>query len=547
MWRPASLASAGGAAALAARGALPRAAFHTTGAGRSQRRALRTPQRHRLSDVRATPPRTRAADEARPGELPPLEFASPGAAEDRAHDFASVAPGLQRMLAHLLGRSARPTVPQAQALAYFAAARSDPRMRATLIAAETGSGKTLAYLLPVLQKLHDTRATTEHADVARVRAGHAAQLLPRAVVLAPTHELARQISAVAKALCHDASHKLRVSCTSTPAWDAAAQRDVARLADAAAASDARPSAPASPDVLVSTPARLLELLEGAPGLVSLANVQSTVVDEADTLLDTGFAPETAAVLAAAATSAADAPRDAVFVSATIPRSLSLYLAKHYPKLTTLASPHLHRLPPRLRVMFVDPGGHKELAVLKEILRVFTMPDADLDQILIFRDKRTGVQQLSNYLRDRNVDHVALTGDADARATRTDPALGAFLAREPPAGSPRVLITTSLLSRGLDFGPHVRHVFLPDAGRSTKRSVHAANNNALELLHRAGRSARAGREGTVVVFDRQSAPGRTKVLLNRRGQKRGVVRGQMDLLVSALRRPKRRARRASGAP
>lgn len=138
----------------------------------------------------------------------------------------------------------------------------------------------------------------------------------------------------------------------------------------------------------------------------------------------------------------------------------------------------------------------------------------------------------------------MTGDADARHARTDKDLARFLHRpytrlEPEADAPRVLITTSLLSRGLDFGPQVRHVFLPDAGRRGATSVHQANNNALELLHRAGRSARAGRAGTVVLFDKSSAPGNTKVLINRRGQKKGVIRGQMDLLVSELKHTKRR--------
>ena len=202
-------------------------------------------------------------------------------------------------------------------------------------------------------------------------------------------------------------------------------------------------------------------------------------------------------------------------------------------------------------MFVDPSGSKELAVLKELFRVFTTPGYEHDQVLIFRDKRSSVEQLSRFLSQRNVDHVAWTGEGSDRKTRTSPSLAPFLAgpseylarRSPPGqDAPRVLVTTSLLSRGLDFGPFLRHVFLPDAGRNTKRSVHAANNNALELLHRAGRSARAGRSGTVVVFDKSSAPGKSKVLINRRGQKKGVVRGQMDLLVQALRAPRPRRRR-----
>lgn len=525
----------------------------------SRARNARVPLRHRLSDVTSTPtkPSGRRADtpaaaahaapergdeHSRPGELPPLLFESPAATQvSRSAAFTSppLSSGLLHMVHQLLGPRATPTTPQAQALAHFA----NPRhARTTLLAAETGSGKTLAYLLPTLQMLHESRATNEYADVQRVRGGADARILPRAVILAPTHELARQIAEVAKVLCHDMSHKLRVACSSKPAYISALRADLDRLRAWAEGDAPLQGAPVSPDVLVTTPAFLNEY---GGRVIELAHTEVAVVDEADTLLDDGFRAATESVLQQL--SFHDAER--VFVTATIPRSMRRYLDETYTDMAVLASPHLHHLPARLKAMFVDPGGNKDMAVLKQIFRIFTAPDMHDDQILIFRDKRDGVERLAEYLRARNVDVVALTGEAEDRKTRTSKDLAAFLAgpssyftqhhmaKHADKDAPRVLITTSLLSRGLDFGPRVRHVLLPDAGRATARSVHAANNNALELLHRAGRSARAGRAGTVVVFDKNSAPNKAKVLINLRGQKKGVVRGQMDLLVSALKRKK----------
>ncbi|WFD36984.1 RNA helicase [Malassezia cuniculi] len=505
----------------------------TAARARPPRTPPRTPNRHRLSEIR-------------PGELPALDFDKPDAPQNATKKFESppLSRGLLAMLQALLGPRARPTTPQAHALAHMFVggwgARPEPS--ATLIAAETGSGKTLAYLLPVLQKLHDTKALTEHVD-RKYAANGRHKLMPRAIVLAPTHELARQITGVAKALSHHPEHKLRVACTSTPGFEEHIERDLARLSDSG-------GPPASPDVLVATPGRLVELcIDAKPPSdmeapqwrpLSLRNLQSVVIDEADTLLDKGFGPTTHALLDAIAPGRVRV--DVIFVSATIPKTLTEYLEGRFPTRATLASPQLHTLPEKLRATFVDPGSDRNLAVLREILRIFTTPGSEHDQILIFRDRRGGVESLTSYLRERNVDVVSLTGDADKRSTRTNADLSRFLvdprkANRPEEGGPRVLVTTSLLSRGLDFGPYVKHVLLPDAGREGTRSAHSANNNALELLHRAGRSARAGRSGQVVIFDRSSAPGKSKLLINRSGKRKGIIRGQMDLLVRELRHGK----------
>lgn len=130
-------------------------------------------------------------------------------------------------------------------------------------------------------------------------------------------------------------------------------------------------------------------------------------------------------------------------------------------------------------------------------------------------------------------------------------------------SPRVLITTSLLARGLDFVPDT-HVFLPDAApsRGSRSSSYnpnlnlnpltnssfdlnnsnssggglAAANSSLELLHRAGRAARAGRSGKVVLFDSKSAGDRP--LINKTGRRVGRVRGRAEKMIEELTRKRK---------
>jgi ATP-dependent RNA helicase MRH4 len=91
--------------------------------------------------------------------------------------------------------------------------------------------------------------------------------------------------------------------------------------------------------------------------------------------------------------------------------------------------------------------------------------------------------------------MVMTGSSNGRRRGSNKHLEGFLVPKPGSvanpidpDAPRILITTSLLARGLDFAPTVSHVLIADEPR-----------NEVDFLHRAGRTGRAGRSGTVVVF------------------------------------------------
>jgi ATP-dependent RNA helicase MRH4 len=188
----------------------------------------------------------------------------------------------------------------------------------------------------------------------------------------------------------------------------------------------------------------------------------------------------------------------------------------------LLSPSLHKLPTKLKTRFVpwSNSGNKLADVVHEAKRVIAADAADRAvlaqngdvagseqkaKILIFCNSPGRVKMLEDTMNRKNVPCVAWTGGADERVRGSSGALNLFL-RKPgqtdgqlaaaasdtgkisSGPTPRVLITTSLLSRGLDFTPSVKHVFLIDEPR-----------DMLDFLHRAGRTGRAGRVGNVVVF------------------------------------------------
>ncbi|KAG9316201.1 P-loop containing nucleoside triphosphate hydrolase protein [Chiua virens] len=511
-------------------------------------------------------------------------------------DFNSppLLPGLLQSVKEILGQDSTPTTIQALSLKHVMNTSSaGSGWKEYLLASETGSGKSMAYLLPLLQDLKHT----ELASSGSPRKTSGRPLNPRALILAPTHELSRQLAVFAKKLSHII--KLRVRCTSRANTQSTTKNNATASKmktttdavfdnantniDASVGGGGRASQEV--DVLVGTPMKLLELERGkgwnweqrahekalrfeskktedsataqSPPRkfwvdepeMSLEDVEWVIIDEADILFDPDFEASTSQLLADIAAAKGrpvpllpvssvavndmrptpDSPQPISYpfhlllTSATIPNSLSNYLSIHHPALVRLASPRLHRLPGTLRTEHAKwTGGNKDADIERRIRRVWaedaiTHAKIKLSKIIVFCNKKSKVEQLSAFLDARGVACVSLTGDADARKMGNNHHLDGFLksndssssasgsrpSKSPvvkaglsnPAVTPHILVTTSLLSRGLDFSAEIKHVFIVDEPR-----------NMIDFLHRAGRAGRAGESGKVVVFGRAEGRG-----------------------------------------
>ncbi|PFH48158.1 hypothetical protein AMATHDRAFT_66100 [Amanita thiersii Skay4041] len=486
--------------------------------------------------------------------------------------FPPLMRGFVTSLQEVLGPNPKPTPIQALSMKWLLS--NSPDWRQFLLASETGSGKSIAYLLPVLQHLKKT----EVRRAARVPTSQSREgpHKPRALVLAPTHELSRQLSKFAKSLLHEV--KLRVLCASRPNNPHGIEARVARNDwNTIDGFDMERGVIFPVDIVFGTPMKLIDMVRGQgwdrepvdltgivpdwkprtfgitqPPEIDLQNVEWVVVDEADILFDSDFQEATRTLLSdiSRARGKMDVPVlkssslplytppgengleqldpvpvtypfNLILSTATIPSGLATYLDKAHPSMIRLASPSLHRLPTTLKTEYLAWSGGNKFADIERRLRQVWADDSsasnspDLSKVLIFCNKSTKVIELGQYLEEQGIKNVALTSTSEARQHGSNKHLDGFLRplstkekekhatkKESSTSSstdePRVMITTSLLSRGLDFSPEIQHVFIVDEPR-----------NMIDFLHRAGRSGRAGEKGKVVVFGKMSGRGSTK--------------------------------------
>jgi superfamily II DNA/RNA helicase len=361
----------------------------------------------------------------------------------------------------------------------------------------TGSGKTLAYLLPLIQQLKQQELFDNYERRPR---------RPRLLIMTPTRELALQITQVLKSLSH--SVKLSSQCL-VGGQDKGSQRK---------ALASRPV-----DVVVATPGRLL--LHWKDEALFLGGLQTIVLDEMDTMLEQGFQRELRELLYPllySGTPSQDpltppelkegAPR-IVLTSATMTQSiqkllgdnpktsdLSLKAKKLYnsassqaattaagannnklilPKMKIISAPGLHKAIPRLDQVFVDVGNTDKISLLIDVAS-----SQRHKATMVFCNTASSVQAAQYALAEAGIESLAYHGELNSQARSENLKL---FRKKSADEKPKFLVCTDLAARGLDI-PEVDHVVMFDFPL-----------NAMDYLHRSGRTARGSGKGKVTAL------------------------------------------------
>lgn len=401
----------------------------------------------------------------------------------------------------------------------------EPPMPLAFLAA-TGSGKTLAYALPLLQmvKSRELFATTE-TSTEQLQLQKQKPKRPKLLILAPTRELAVQITSVVKQLCH----KVKLSSQSLVGSDDYGKQ--------------RKALDRHLDVLVATPGRLLK--HWKEGNVHLGDLQHVVLDEMDTMLEQGFQTElkellnpllykmkASQVVLDSEQVAEGAPR-VVLTSATMTQAVSKLISnsnvkdvtigakRHYtkpdagdaatskvaiPKMKVIKAPGLHKTVPRLQQVFVDVGNTDKLTLLVDAVaaggRGAAIKAADRDEnarTMIFCNTVGSCRAAQHALAEAGLPSLCYHGELNSAARSEN--LLKF--RSGDSEESAILVCTDLAARGLDV-PQVDHVIMFDFPL-----------NALDYLHRSGRTARGVSSSSSTLSN--SGRGRVTALVAKRDQ------------------------------
>lgn len=307
-----------------------------------------------------------------------------------------------------------------------------------LAQAATGTGKTAAFALPLLHRIRPDAPVRERTS---------------ALVLVPTRELAMQVA--------EAVHRYGrgLGAVALPVYGGASLESQVR------------SLKRGVDVVIATPGRALDHIRR--GTLKLDHVGTVVLDEADEMLDMGFAEDLEAIL-----DSTPGERQTALFSATMPPRIAEISRRH------LRNPVRVRIDreavpagesPRVRqVAYVVARAHK-LAALGRVLDV-----ENPTSTIVFCRTRTEVDQLTETLNARGYRAEALHGGLSQE--QRDRVMRKFR-----ANTADLLVATDVAARGLDV-EHVSHVVNYDVPSAAESYV-----------HRIGRTGRAGREGTAVTF------------------------------------------------
>jgi superfamily II DNA/RNA helicase len=339
-----------------------------------------------------------------------------------------------------------------------------------MVSSQTGSGKTAAFLLPVLHTLLAQQAAARQAEEKAFAEATArgespkrparknplnprsfSAAVPGALILCPTRELAQQVA-------HDAIELVK-HCRGLRIANVVGgmpyQMQIARLQNA--------------DLVVATPGRLLDLQRSSQ--IKLDKVQFLVVDEADRMLDLGFADDLAEVHQLTA----NRHQTMMFSATLAPRIQQLATrVMRNPQRIQVDSPQEKHANIK-QVLFWADNAHHKRQLLDHWLR-----DTNIDQAIVFASTKVECDGLANDLQQSGFAAVSLHGDLpQGLRNRRLMALR--------QGQVQILVATDVAARGIDV-PTITHVF--NFGLPMKSE---------DYTHRIGRTGRAGRDGLAVTF------------------------------------------------
>jgi len=319
--------------------------------------------------------------------------------------------------------------------------------------ASTGSGKTAAFGLPLIERLHTTGSPS-----AAVQAG----------ILCPTRELADQVTQEIRRLAR-----------------ARQNVKVVTLCGGVALRGQTTSLEHGADVVVGTPGRILDHLER--GSLSLAQVNTLVLDEADRMLDMGFFDDMAKVIRQCAKD-----RQTLLFSATYPEGIAKLAAQFMRSPQTVKVEAQHSAH-KIRQIFYEVSDHQRLDSVSKLLAHFRP-----ERTLAFCNTKQQCRDLVAVLQAQGYSALALFGELEQR--ERDQVLVQFANR-----SCSVLVATDVASRGLDV-----------AGLEAVINVDVTPDPEIHI-HRIGRTGRGDAEGlalTLASMDEMGAVGKIEVMQGR---------------------------------
>jgi len=303
--------------------------------------------------------------------------------------------------------------------------------------AQTGTGKTAAFVLPMVHRLHEANALP-------------ARKTPRALILAPTRELALQIHESIQAYARFTDVRSIVIFGGVPL-----NKQIKALS-------------AGAQILVATPGRLLDLMN--QDKVRLNKVETFVLDEADRMLDMGFVHDVKKICAQVPDK-----RQTLLFSATMPKTVRSLADGLLTNPVTVEVTPQSTTAERIsqRVLFVPKN--KKRALLTSVMK-----NDEISRVLIFTRTKHSADRVARHLENSGITSGAIHGNKAQNARQR--ALKGF--RD---GQLRALVATDIAARGIDVDgvTHVINFDLPNEPES--------------YVHRIGRTARAGDEGAAISF------------------------------------------------